>query len=116
MPPVEQTKAKRAGIGLRGFGQERTYPGFILFALRALAAISSSTSKAMSFIPGGCPTHHATMVILLTTGTDAFCGRFAKPITTTRHTTTQRQRAAALLSCQRISFRRSRRGCRTATG
>jgi hypothetical protein len=95
MPPVEQTKAKRASSSLRAF--ERTYPGFILFALRALAAISSSTSRAMSFIPGGCPTHQATMVILLTTGTDAFCGRSAKPITTTRQTTTQRQRAAALL-------------------
>ena len=75
-----QTKANRASSSLRAF--ERTYPGFILFALRALAAISSSTSRAMSFIPGGCPTHQATMVILLTTGRDAFCGRSAKPITT----------------------------------
>jgi len=47
MPPVEQTKAKRAS-SLRAF--ERTYPGFILFARRALAATSSSTSRAMSFI------------------------------------------------------------------
>ena len=31
MPAVEQTKAKRAGIGLRGLGQERTNPGFTLF-------------------------------------------------------------------------------------
>jgi hypothetical protein len=96
MPPVEQTKAKRASSGLRAF--ERTYPGFILFAPRALAAISSSTSREMSFIPGGCPTHQTTMAILLTTGTDGFCERFAKPITTTRHTTMQRQRAAALLA------------------
>jgi len=99
MPPVEQTKAKRAGIGLRGFGQERTNLDFTSYAPPgAVAAVSSSsTSRAMSFIPGRCPTHQATTVILLTTRPDAFCGRSAKPITTTRQTSTQRQRAAALL-------------------
>ena len=35
MPPVEQTKAKRAGIGLRGFGQERTNLGFTLYVPRS---------------------------------------------------------------------------------
>ena len=55
MPPVEQTKAKRASSSLRAF--ERTYPGFILFALRALAAISSSTSRACrSFLADALPT------------------------------------------------------------
>jgi hypothetical protein len=32
MPPVEQIKAKRAGIGLRALDPERTCPGFTLFA------------------------------------------------------------------------------------
>src|SRR2546427_7738831 len=30
--PVEQTKLKRAGTGLRAFDRERAWPGFTLFA------------------------------------------------------------------------------------
>jgi len=32
MPPIEQIKAKRAGIGLRACNHERAFPGFTLFA------------------------------------------------------------------------------------
>ena len=32
MPPVEQIKAKRTGIGLRALDRERAFPGFTLFA------------------------------------------------------------------------------------
>ena len=32
MPPVEQIKLKRSGIGLRAFNVERACPGFTLFA------------------------------------------------------------------------------------
>jgi len=32
MPPVEQNKLKRAGIGLRACDHERAFPGFTLFA------------------------------------------------------------------------------------
>jgi hypothetical protein len=32
MPPVEQVKAKRAGIGLRACDHDRAFPGFTLFA------------------------------------------------------------------------------------
>ena len=32
MPPVEQIKAKRAGVGLRACDHDRAFPGFTLFA------------------------------------------------------------------------------------
>jgi hypothetical protein len=32
MPPVEQLKAKRAGVGLRACNRDRAFPGFTLFA------------------------------------------------------------------------------------
>ena len=32
MPPVEQIKAKRSGIGLRACDSDRAFPGFTLFA------------------------------------------------------------------------------------
>ena len=35
MPPVEQIKAKRAGVGLRAVDRERAYPGFTLFAAQS---------------------------------------------------------------------------------
>ncbi|MGB7946613.1 MAG: aryl-sulfate sulfotransferase [Candidatus Binatia bacterium] len=34
MPPVEQNKIKRAGIGLRAYDPERAWPGYTLFAPR----------------------------------------------------------------------------------
>ena len=32
MPPVEQVKAKRSGVGLRACDSDRAFPGFTLFA------------------------------------------------------------------------------------
>jgi len=32
MPPAEQIKAKRAGVGLRACDHDRAFPGFTLFA------------------------------------------------------------------------------------
>ena len=37
MPPVEQVKAKRAGVGLRAWDRERACPGFTLFAPQSCA-------------------------------------------------------------------------------
>jgi hypothetical protein len=32
MPPVEQIKLKRSGVGLRALDRDRAWPGFTLFA------------------------------------------------------------------------------------
>ena len=56
MLPVEQTKLKRAGTGLRAWDRERAWPGFTLFApyQSEAATVYLIDLEGRSFIHGRC--------------------------------------------------------------
>ena len=64
MPPVEQVKAKRAGVGLRAWDRERLVPVSPCSLRKAVPAkFFSSILRAVSFTPGKCLMSPATTAI-----------------------------------------------------